>query len=408
MDYGLAPQRSIFLERNCPTDIEELCVFLEQRTAFPKGLSGLRYFCTRHPEFIAEILPFLWQQAQEFVDIPAPIHAERSIRITQRDALRILVHSFFCSFERDSYHWDEYPSINMDRLFSSAEPLLYGKICMIHQYFSKQKKRWEQGDALERELIFLLQNKGLFLRDWKESTKPLQLFTVHPLGQSIDDAKDCFRVDFANQYLGGAALSHGCVQEEIMFMLLPELNAGRLFCARMRDEETIVMQGAEQFSLPKGYGWSFENGGTYDDPTPIVHNMLQSHIVAMDAVDYRYDFPSEQYTEAHILRDLNKAYSGFATEGAPHRIATGNWGCGVFLGDASFKALLQWASAAQAGCCIEYFPFDHQEIAIKYPALTKSIYEQGVTVGQIVRFLCSIDPKESVVSQLQKWIETPF
>jgi len=38
------------------------------------------------------------------------------------------------------------------------------------------------------------------------------------------------KIDFANRYVGGGCLTNGCVQEEIMFALRPELLATTLLC----------------------------------------------------------------------------------------------------------------------------------------------------------------------------------
>lgn len=38
-----------------------------------------------------------------------------------------------------------------------------------------------------------------------------------PDNASIEDYYGCLKADFANKYLGGGALTYGCVQEEIMF-----------------------------------------------------------------------------------------------------------------------------------------------------------------------------------------------
>ena len=395
-----------FLDRSRPKTAKELSVFLTSRASFSAPLFGLEQFFSRHPEYMERVIPFLWIQAKEELPLFSPLHEVHVHTLTQLDALRILAHSFFCSFERDSYRWGQYPSINMDRMFVEPSSIFYAKLCMFFAYFERQRIRMEQGDSLQRRIIFRLQSSSKSWEEWQECTLPLRSFSVYPLQESIDDAKGAFRVDFANRYLGGAALSHGCVQEEIMFVLCPELNIGRLFCAAMEDTQTIIMQGAEQFSLPKGYGWSFSYGGPYEDPTPIVDDLLQSHIIAMDAVDYRYANTRKQYTKSHILRDINKCYSGFCTEGTPDIIATGNWGCGVFGGNAEFKSLLQWASASMAGKSISYFPFDHSIIAEKYALLMKRAEDKNLRVCDLISFLSSVNPSTSISEQYRSWLET--
>ena len=56
------------------------------------------------------------------------------------------------------------------------------------------------------------------------------------------------QVDFANRFVGGGVLSHGCVQEEIRFLVCPELIASRLFTERLEDNECLVVTGVERFS----------------------------------------------------------------------------------------------------------------------------------------------------------------
>jgi poly(ADP-ribose) glycohydrolase len=48
-----------------------------------------------------------------------------------------------------------------------------------------------------------------------------------------DDIENYFgfiKVDFANRYIGGGALSFGLVQEEIMFCNHPEMYTSQLLC----------------------------------------------------------------------------------------------------------------------------------------------------------------------------------
>ena len=51
------------------------------------------------------------------------------------------------------------------------------------------------------------------------------------------------QVDFANKYLGGGVLGHGCVQEEIRFVICPEMIVTRLFTEALDEMESLVMTG---------------------------------------------------------------------------------------------------------------------------------------------------------------------
>ena len=46
-------------------------------------------------------------------------------------------------------------------------------------------------------------------------------------------------IDFANAFVGGGVIGGGCVQEEIRFLICPELIVSRLFTERLQDNEEI-------------------------------------------------------------------------------------------------------------------------------------------------------------------------
>lgn len=54
-------------------------------------------------------------------------------------------------------------------------------------------------------------------------------------------------MDFANEMIGGGVLSSGCVQEEILFLICPELLLSRLFTERLHSNETEIITGVERF-----------------------------------------------------------------------------------------------------------------------------------------------------------------
>lgn len=51
------------------------------------------------------------------------------------------------------------------------------------------------------------------------------------------------QVDFANRYLGGGVLGMGAVQEEIRFLICPEMIVCRLFTECLEKNESIIMRG---------------------------------------------------------------------------------------------------------------------------------------------------------------------
>lgn len=54
----------------------------------------------------------------------------------------------------------------------------------------------------------------------------------------------CFlQVDFANRFVGGGVTGSGLVQEEIRFLINPELIAARLFTEALEDNECLIITG---------------------------------------------------------------------------------------------------------------------------------------------------------------------
>lgn len=68
----------------------------------------------------------------------------------------------------------------------------------------------------------------------------LLLFSVFYLLSSICCDS---QVDFANQFVGGGVTSSGLVQEEIRFLINPELIVSRLFTECLDHNECLIITG---------------------------------------------------------------------------------------------------------------------------------------------------------------------
>ena len=152
------------------------------------------------------------------------------------------------------------------------------------------------------------------------------------------------------------------------------------------------------------------------------------HLIAIDAVPYAFQMGARaQYNQDAMLRELLKlraalgdgggyddeqtaaqapgegepspkrpatkgkhaaAVTGSIEGGSGSRrpFATGNWGCGVFGGDARLKALLQWMAASRAGRAVLYFPFGDPRVSGLREA-AEALRANEVTVGQLARVL---------------------
>ena len=137
------------------------------------------------------------------------------------------------------------------------------------------------------------------------------------------------------------------MQEEIRFVICPELLVSMLFTECLEPNETVIIKGCERFSSYAGYGNTFKWSDNYEDDTPRDGwNRLFTNVLAMDALYIKNR--NSQFQDSKIERELIKSYSGFKHKTNEYgnlskenkiypAISTGNWGCGAFNGDIELK-----------------------------------------------------------------------
>lgn len=384
----------------CPPDMASLadyfagcCISQESSNLF-----NLKVVARATSDFFPELLPFLWEVAQAgetFLGDRRLLDAPCQIELSQLDCLQILANAFLCRFadrpSRNCLSGDLLPSINFDELFggTGSQSVARSKLKMILEYFRRMRERMTTGEALFRPIRFT-RGQATFAaeQDWLGCSTVLISPEIEPLGRSLDDARGAIRVDFANRIIGGAAIAYGSAQEEIMFCLNPELIAARLYFPALRDNEAIMMRGTEQFSLASGYGCELTFAGRFFDTS--MHDsegLLNSWILAVDALDFRDVDRGSQYSKGSVLRELNKLWAGLCAMDGPPELATGHWGCGIFGGDPSLKFLIQWAAASRAGKVVRYFPYDDGDFAAKAQHIVAKVMKETPTIAQLARRL---------------------
>lgn len=235
-------------------------------------------------------------------------------------------------------------------------------------------------------------------------------------GGTIEDQGDGFlQVDFANKFLGGGVLGTGCVQEEIRFVICPELFVTMLVTEAMAPNEAVFMVGCERYSNYTGYSSSFSFGGDFADSTPLDDSRRrQCAVVAIDALNFHK--PNDQFREDLMLRELNKvningtgcrllaklhfsfgqAYAGYRPwlQTPAPAVATGNWGCGAFGGEPRLKALLQLMVCCAASRPLVYFTFGDRQLSTEFLQMYRFLrgdaeggVRGGVTVAQLWSYL---------------------
>ena len=69
------------------------------------------------------------------------------------------------------------------------------------------------------------------------------------------------QVDFANKLVGGGVLGFGCVQEEIRFVICPELLISRLFTEALNSNECLRITGGQASQVGRHHRWAGIIGG---------------------------------------------------------------------------------------------------------------------------------------------------
>jgi poly(ADP-ribose) glycohydrolase len=352
-----------------------------------RGLAGLRALLRDDADLAAcferEVLPFLVEQAARRVE-PLPLLLQgqaRRLVVPRTVALSLVCNLLLGTVEQPTAQ--PFPRCDASYLLAAEQPQVQAKLRCILEYVRRAAAELPEGEMnIERCVLAPPRSADA----WAVDESPLGPLRVEREG-TIEEAIGCLQADFANRFLGGGALRSGCVQEEIRFAITPELLAAMPLCAVMRDDEAIRIDGVEQFSRYAGYGGGLRFAGGFVDPAPRAGGAPTTCVVAIDALE-RVPFAG-QLEPAALLREVNKAYVGFAGSGRA-RVATGNWGCGVFLGHPQLKAMLQWLAASAAGIEVTYFAFAEARLGDLQGFVDK---RRGQRVGDLWRAIVAATPR---------------
>ena len=384
---------------------------------------GDQYFGHHNPNsnvkgwFFAHTVPFIVKLVLEMPEhfpsgLPMVNTADEAIQevsLSKQQCASLLACSFFCGYHHTSVPTKK--TVNLDNIYISLNkkcPQNIAKLCMLMNYF--ERCRLSMYDESQDIVIKRYHNLNPITRDqWVENTLPLTQFEVFGTGSINDAGSETLHVDFANRWIGGGVLNRGSVQEEIMFSICPELLTTIHICGVMDQNEAIVITGAEEFSLHKGYSRNLQFIGN----TPPSEDDAISR-VAMDATRFTGERNSmRQYSEETILRELNKVYVAFnndsPTAGSP--VATGNWGCGAFGGHIQLKSMLQWIAASSCSRAVKYYTFQDPNCK-GLEEIVEILMRKNLTVGKlfeaIVDFSDQVEPSDNPKDQLFAHLKDTF
>lgn len=218
--------------------------------------------------------------------------------------------------------------------------------------------------------------------DWENATNEFQEVQVFD-DTLIENQPASCQLDFANKHLHIASIIPSATQEEVVFSIRPECFPAMLFMDSMDNLDSIVLGNVQRYCKYTGYQYTFEFDGPFKKRT----EENEVYVLAIDAVINIYN---KQFQPEKMLRDLNKAYSGFSHEYPDEWISTGMWGCGVFNGDPILKFMQQMMVAAVCEKKMFYSCYLNEELSTNLQQLGDYMRE-NMTVKDVWNLIQGFD-----------------
>jgi len=194
--------------------------------------------------------------------------------------------------------------------------------------------------------------------------------------------------------------------EEIKFVINPELMLSMYVNEFMLKNEAIYVIGTEQFSKFTGYSATFMFAGNcftfgeidkictfiYDNK-PI--QCISSILLAFDALKYFKYW--DNFSKDNYVREFEKAFIAFKPlESSGDNlinnkpIATGKWGCGVYNGDSDLKFLIQYAVSSIHRREMIFTCYKDKPLYEKLCAFTDIMKKNKVNISAVIQLMSSV------------------
>ena len=141
--------------------------------------------------------------------------------LTRKQVAIILILGFFRIFDIGGNKMKVNERYSFNEILNSKRGSSFEKgRCFLNYLTIIGKWLKENNPLLEQNVTYIRENKDFEIKDYDNIQKLCDIEIKEEGSLFESDASFC--VDFANMYIGGGALSGGCVQEEILFAVEPE------------------------------------------------------------------------------------------------------------------------------------------------------------------------------------------
>jgi poly(ADP-ribose) glycohydrolase len=284
-------------------------------------------------------------------------HQDSSIIFSRREIACLVIHQFLCSVPTPVwFQSDGSPDFHI--WYATEQPhasAVHAYLTALFVYFARFASRdnvEEAGDSDPAITMRLHTYAGPNSPDQLYFSSPLCKLKIIPIKEasthlSLLGLPNGASVISANKSIGFGRTG---TQEEVNVGSSPEACPAVLLTPVLRNDQVLVVEGAEALVSIKGYGRQARLDSIIDAPAlPWARRtMLFMDALELDAFDGTIEVPD--LLPGHLDRELMKAYTAFASrEPMPYEeIVTGLWGCRSFCGDEQIKTLLQWCAASLA------------------------------------------------------------
>ncbi|CAF1404023.1 unnamed protein product [Adineta steineri] len=280
-------------------------------------------------DFYHDLLPIIARWASDHTQsnpiIPLQAGTTACVTYTASQARYILANAFFLNTTTG------YGSIDfIDIYHVPFDRVAIERIRCLIEYFRLSSQQ-EEDDNDHRIISIERYSYSEELLDWKKELVQIRESKINVFIDRMEASEEAHGfVDFANKKIHIHSIMPSATQEEILFSCCPEAFLSILVCDTLRSDEIVILRGCKRFVDYSGYGETFKFVGSH-----LNYNSTNiQDILIMDAC------LSNHFSQYHIDRDLGKVWAAFS-KANDEIIVTGNWGCGVFGGDPTFKFLQQ-------------------------------------------------------------------